>query len=815
MRSNFGKRLKIYTTLAILAASWLLMPFIEAAAQVRTPQGIRIITSFDTGWRFLKGDASGAEKPDFDDAAWRKLDVPHDWSIEGPFDKDNPTGGAGGFLPAGIGWYRKPFTLPADYARRRVFVEFDGVMANSDVWINGFHLGKRPYGYVSFRYELTGHLHFGTNKQNVLAVRADNSGQPASRWYAGAGIYRHVRLIATNPVHIEHWGTFITTPNVAADQATVRVRSAVVNQSEASRNVSLQITLIGPDGRTVQTAETKPQSVAAGKSADFQQDLLIKAPQIWDLDHPSLYRAVTRVRAGNTTLDDETTTFGIREFRFDAPTGFWLNGRNFKIKGVCLHHDASAFGAAVPLRAWERRLEVLRGLGVNAIRTAHNPPSPEFLDLCDRMGFLVMDELFDCWTVAKNPYDYHLYFREWSNIDVRDTVRRDRNHPSIIIYSAGNEIHDTPKAELAKGILRSLIATFHEHDPSRPVTQALFRPNVSRDYDNGLADLLDVVGQNYRENEILAAHRQKPSRKILGTENTHIREAWLALRDNPPYAGQFLWAGIDYLGESRQWPAIADNFGLLDRTGTPKPLAFQRQSWWSDQPMVFITRRVAPTALAPTDPGYGTAAQERRPQVLFSDWTPRNTQPHEENVEVYSNCEQVELFLNGKSLGAKPRPGGDSPRVWKVPFERGTLRAVATNNGQTVATHELRTAGKPARIVLAADRNRLAPVWDDVVYVTATVVDANGVMVPSASDLITFKVTGPGVVAAVDSADNNSHEPFQASQRKAYQGSCFAMLKANAPSGRITLIATAPNLTSGSVAINAVAPAAYAGVKIR
>src|SRR6266851_1934828 len=809
---NESTRFRVTMTNTIsksFARYWLLLSLLVALLSIvpaAFPQPVayaRVTSSFDSDWRFLKGDAPGAEKPDFDDSAWRKQNVPHDWSVEGPFDVKNPTGGAGGFLPAGIGWYRKHFSLPRDFHDRRIFVDFDGVMANSDVWINGFHLGKRPYGYVSFRYELTEHLSFG-NKPNVIAVRADNSAQPASRWYTGAGIYRHVRLVVTNPVHLRHWGTFVSTPQVSNVQATVRVQTEVTNQSTAARNVSLEITVIDPAGRLVQSAETKPMDIAAGAMVSFTQDLVVQNPQRWDLDHPNLYRAVARLRAGKTTVDDETVTFGIREFHFDADTGFWLNGSNFKIKGVCLHHDASAFGAAVPLRAWERRLETLKQFGVNAIRTAHNPPAPEFLDLCDRMGLLVMDELFDCWTVAKNPYDYHLYFKEWSNIDVRDTVRRDRNHPSVIIYSAGNEIHDTPKAELAKQILTALVATFHESDPTRPVTQALFRPNVSHDYDNGLADILDVVGQNYRENEILAAHRQKPSRKILGTENGHDRTVWLPLRDNPPYAGQFLWSGIDYLGESRAWPTIAYNSGLLDRTGTPRPLAFQRQSWWSDQPMVHIARRVAPAQLLPTDPGYGTPAQERRPQVLFSDWTPRNIQPHDENVEIYSNCEQVELFLNGKSLGPKPRPADDSPRVWNVPYSPGTLRAIGSNSGWAVAKYELRTAGKPGQILLAADRGTLTPSWDDVSDVTVTVADRNGVIVPNAHDLITFKIAGPGIIAAVDSADNNSHEPFQASERRAYQGRCFVMIKSTLASGRITLAASAPGLKSSSITITAV-----------
>ncbi|MGA2266866.1 MAG: glycoside hydrolase family 2 TIM barrel-domain containing protein [Bryobacteraceae bacterium] len=789
---------------------WLILLLLVTAAVQAAPAPVpglvRTTVSFDSDWRFLKADAPGAEKPGFADTAWRALNVPHDWSIEGPFDQKNPTGGAGGFLPAGIGWYRKHFTLPANYAKRRIFVEFDGIMANSEVWINGFRLGKRPYGYVSFRYELTGHVRFGDSDPNVLAVRADNSAQPASRWYAGAGIYRHVRLVVTDPVHLDQWATFVTTPRVAAGEATVRVETRVVNQSDAARTVMLEVTMLDLDGKTVQTAETRPQAIAAGKSADFEQEIAVKSPAIWDLDHPALYRAVAKVRAGKTTLDDEVVPFGIREFRFDAATGFWLNGKNFKIKGVCLHHDGGAVGAAVPLRVWERRLEQLKQLGVNAIRTAHNPPAPEFLDLCDRMGFLVMDEMFDCWTVAKNPYDYHLYFRDWSLTDTQDTVHRDRNHPSIVVYSAGNEIRDTPNAELAKSILKGLVDAFHQADPTRPVTQALFRPNVSHDYDNSLADLLDVIGQNYRENEILAAHEAKPARKILGTENQHGREVWLALRDNPPYAGQFLWSGIDYIGESRLWPYVIAGSGLLDHTGGIKPMAYERQSWWSLQPMVHVVRRVAPPpgpgGTAPTDPGYEQTV--RRPvQTLFSNWTPAGASAHNENVEVYSNCDEVELVLNGKSLGSKPHSADDAPRIWNVPFEPGAIQAIGRNQGQIAATHELRTAGKPLRIVLAADRARLTPDWDDVVYVTASVVDDHGVLAPGADQLIAFQVTGPGVIAAVDSADNASHEPFQASERHVFQGQCLAIVKASAGAGRIAVIASSPGLAAATVNIEA------------
>ncbi|HTV63014.1 MAG TPA: glycoside hydrolase family 2 TIM barrel-domain containing protein [Verrucomicrobiae bacterium] len=762
---------------------------------------VRTTLSFDSDWRFVQADPSGAEQTPFNDSDWRQLDVPNDWSIAGPYAQTNLAGGAGAFLPSGVAWYRKHFNLPPEDSDRRAFIEFDGVMANSDVWINGFHLGHRPYGYVSFSYELTGHLNFGGD--NVLAVRADTSRQPASRWYAGAGIYRHVRLVETSPVYIPQWQTFISTPQVNATLATVHAQVVVTNDDIAPRQIFLNIALVGPDGKVVATAQTPAQTIANSGAAQFDEDIPLGNPRLWDIQNPSLYQARVKVCGADSgvppaVFDDETVSFGIREFHFDAATGFWLNGRNFKIKGVCLHEEGSAFGTAIPLGVWQERLKTLKSLGVNAIRTAHNPPAPEFLDLCDRMGFLVLDEFFDCWTVGKNPYDYHLYFRTWSKTDERDSILRDRNHPGIILYSVGNEIHDTPHADLAKGILKGLLEVAHTTDPTRPVTQALLRPNRSHDYDDGLADMLDVIGQNYRENEILAAHDQKPSRKIIGTENHPARDSWVALRDHPAYSGQFLWSGIDYLGESRRWPVIAAGSGLLDRTTGIKPIGYEYASWWSDQPMVFMVRRVAPVEQITNDPGF--TPLDSRP-VLFPDWTPKNPNPHQENVEVYSNCKMVELFLNGKSLGAQEIHADASPRVWQVDYVPGALKAVARNGGTALATEVLRTAGPPARIVLAADCKEIANDWNSVAFVRAEVVDQNGVMVPDADNLISFTATAPGVIAAVDSADNSSHEPFQSDQRRAFRGTCVAYLKANAPSGRITVSASSPGLQNGSLII--------------
>jgi len=785
---------------SILALTFVFCTWLPVFAQSRAT------TSFDRDWLFLKSDAQGAEQSNFVDGSWRKLNVPHDWSIEGPFDKNNPTGGAGGFLPAGIGWYRKHFTVSKDQVNRRVFIDFDGVMANSEVWINGFHLGKRPYGYVSFQYELTGHLNLGGD--NVVAVRADNSGQPASRWYTGAGIYRHVRLVTMEPLHFANWGTFITTPKIDTGSATVKISSELVNQGSTGQPVSLQVDILDPKGKKIASAESPAASIGPGQTFDAGIVVSVNNPQLWDIGEGILYKAVARVRSNGKTVDEQTIPFGIREFHFDPATGFWMNGRNFKIKGMCLHHDGSAFGAAVPLAVWERRLTELRKLGVNAIRNSHNPAG-DFLDLADRMGFIVMDELFDQWTLPKNPYDYHLYFNEWSKIDVRDTVRRDRNHPSVIIYSAGNEIRDNhADQEKAKQTLRSLVDTFHENDPTRPVTQALFRPNIegANDYNNGLADILDVVGQNYREKEILAAYKQKPIRKIIGTENDRSSlDQWLAMRDHPEYSGQFVWAGVDYLGEARAWPNYAFSYGMLDRTARKRPLGWQRQSWWSEEPMVYLARRIAPNTAAPTDPGYDPNEQVRT-QVVFGDWTPKNLAPHPENVEVYSNCRDVELFLNGKSLGSKPKDPSDRPRNWMVTFEPGTVKAVCTGNAVTAGgtlppSYELRTAGPAAKILLSADKTRFTNDWNDVVFVTATVVDANGVPVPDGDQLINFEASGAGSIVAVDSSDNTDHDPFQTTKRKAFQGRCLAYIKTDKGSGTITIIATAGDLKSNKITI--------------
>lgn len=758
----------------------------QTTARITTPG----TTPFDTGWRFLQAEAAGAEQPGFNDAQWRSVSVPHDWSIEGAYDQANPTGRGGGYLPAGVGWYRKQFSLPASAEKRQFRIEFDGVMANSDVWINGVHLGKRPYGYSSFRYDLSAHLKFGAGQNNVLAVRADNAVQPASRYYTGAGIYRHVRLVNTEPVHFGAGGVFISTPQVSEKNASLRIASDIVNQSETAGEYLLQTTIFDPSGKTVLKAEMK-QHIAAGKSAELIQQLTLPSPQRWSLEQARLYRAVSVLRQGTKLLDEHSSTFGIREARFEAATGFWLNGINLKIKGVCLHHDAGALGAAVPLAAWRRRFELLREVGVNAIRTAHNPVAPEFLDLADQMGFLVMDESFDTWTAAKHNGEqgYNRFFTEWWAEDTRAMVLRDRNHPSIIMYSVGNEIHDNLNDAEGFKKYRQQQDLVHQLDPSRPVTMALFRPALSKVYENGFADTMDIVGQNYRENELVAAHKAKPERKVIGTENNHVLSAWLALRDNAFMAGQFLWVGFDYLGEN-DWPATTYDQGLFDRSGGWKPRGYQRQSWWSTQPVVHIVRRQDSS-------GGGVGA-------WVADWTPTDFDTYDDaKVEAYSNADEVELFLNGQSLGSKAKPANDSPRAWDVSFAPGSLRAVARNKGVEVASDELKTAGAPARIILSSNIATLGSTWDEVAYVTALVVDAKGIVNPNGSRTIHFSSSDSGAVIAVDNGNVTSHDAYQTSQCQTYRGRCIAIVRAKSGAASLSLKAAAAGLAEGSITINA------------
>ncbi|MCP3734632.1 DUF4982 domain-containing protein [Sphingomonas sp. RP10(2022)] len=803
--ARIGRRLRMHGAVAM--AALCLCPAIAARAAPRA------VTALADGWRFIQADPKDAEAATLDDKAWRTVSVPHDWAIAGPFDANAKAAGENGFLPSGVAWYRRTLDL-TPRPGRRYFVEFDGIMERSGVWVNGHHVGYRPMGYVSQRFDITRHL--DADGRTVMAVRADTSAAPSSRWYTGAGIYRRVRLIETGDVHIPQGGAYVRTARLDASGATLAIATDVHNAGVAANDVKVEVVLTGPDGREVARTMLPAATVAADRTVTVQGEIAVPHPRRWDIKDPVQYRATIRILgADGTTLDDDTVRFGIRDARFDPATGFWLNGRNFKLKGVALHHDGGAVGAAVPLDVWRQRLSTLKAQGVNAIRTAHNVPSPEFLDLADELGLLVMDELFDQWNVAKTPEDYHLFFGDWHQRDTLDMVRRDRNHPSIVLWSAGNEIHDTAYPVQAKAALRSILDIVHAADPSRPVTMALFRPNVTKDYDNGLADMLDVVGQNYRENELIAASRQNPKRSIVGTENAHNRVNWLPVRDYAPFSGMFLWTGVDYLGEANRsgWPNVQNPAGLLDRTGRQKISGMERESWWSARPVVHVVRNADPAAAGPATDGAGGPNQPALPTMiavatpkpkvaLFDDWTPANAAPHDETIEVYSNCRQVEAFLNGRSLGVQPLHQDASPRRWSVRYAPGEVRATCRDPGVGTVTDILRTAGKPARIVLEPDRSSVGSSFDDLTYVRARVVDATGTTVPEDGRRLRFAVDGAGTLVATDNGSSVDHTPFASPERAVLGGHAVALVR-GAGSGRFRVTATADGVAGDSIQLTA------------
>ena len=737
----------------------------------------RTTLSMDKDWRFKTGTFKESINPSFNDSEWRQLDVPHDWSIEGRYNKYNKTGRGGGYLPAGDGWYRKTFTVPVSDKSRKVLIQFDGVMANSEVYINGKLLGNQPYGYTSFEYDMTDHILFGENQKNVLVVRANNIPQPASRWYTGAGIYRHTRMIIKNPVHIAHWGVFVATPEVSTAKALVKANIQLDNKSDKQKSVTVKSTVVDQNGKEIKSASVS-KKIPANSSLNFDQNITVAKPALWSTETPNLYTLVTQVLEGKTVLDNETNTFGIRSIRYDAAKGFFLNEKPMKMYGVCLHHDGGGVGAAVPLGIWEYRFNKLKEAGINAIRTAHNPMAPEFYDLCDRMGFLVMNENFDTWEYAKNPHDYHLYFNDWWERDLTAMIKRDRNHPSVVLYSVGNEIRDNLNNEAGFKKYKQQQDLVHQLDPTRPVTMALFRPNVSGVYNNGFADMMDVVGQNYRPGELLAAHAQNPKRKVIGTENVHDVETYVALRDNEFMMGQFLWPGFDYLGEAL-WPQIAFAEGLFDKAGGWKRNGLLRKVWWGGKPAISVIRRA-------DNAGRGE---------WVHDWTPMDPITYEEAyIEVFSNAEEIEIFVNNESQGIRKVSKNHEPIRMNINYFKGELRAEARTNGKVVATEVHKTAGYPAKIKLIPHKTSIANNWNDVSIVKAVVTDDNGERVPDADHLIEFSIEGAGIILATDNGDVLSHASSKSGERNAYYGECYAIIQANKDSGTIKLKAKAEGI---------------------
>ncbi len=783
-----------------------------AAAEVqliRPGDGPRSTIDFDFDWRFAKGEFASAMSPDFDASQWRMLHLPHDWSIEGPFGPDYASGT--GFAPGGIGWYRKTFRVDPSAKNKLVVVEFDGVYDHAQVWINGHYLGGRPYGYSSFEFDLTPYLKW--NSDNLLAVRVDHSRFSDSRWYTGSGIYRHVRLRLTEKLRVATWGTFVTTPTVKPASAVVRVQTELQNDSGSDTPFQLELQILDADGSLV-TGHRASGSIANGTNAVVARDINVPNPKLWSPETPHLYTLRTRLVAANKPADETTNTFGIRTIRFDANKGFFLNDVSTKLKGVCLHHDAGAIGAAVPIKVWDRRLRTLKEIGVNAIRTSHNPPAPEFLDLCDRMGFLVKNEAFDEFTPSKNKwiagwnsgapsrFGYAENFEEWSRRDIQDLVRRDRNHPSVILWSIGNEVdyandpfshpvlgneyrpHHPPAEDLVRHG-KPLVAAVKELDTTRPVTAAL--ANVRMSDAVGFGDIFDVVGYNYQEQRYAEDHAQRPNRVIFGSENSHNWNAWLAVRDNGYISGQFLWTGIDYLGEAGRWPNHANGAGILDLCGFKKPLAWFRQSLWSDRPMVYISAS-----------GGGFGGQRRGRSEESWNWRSNSTV----TVRCVTTCPEVELSLNGRVIGTKRAAEAvEGMLSWEVPFEPGTLKAIGRDGTKSLAEYSLVTAGPAERIELIADTKKLSASERDICHIEYRIVDANGVRVPNANHLVTFNVEGAAEILGIGNGDLNSTEDYKDSKHKAFRGQGLLILQSTMKTGPINLSATAEGLAPATVTL--------------
>ncbi len=792
-----------------------------ASSSATTP---RVVINWDRDWRFGRSDSAIVMMPAFDDAGWRTIRVPHDWSNEEPFSPNYSSGN--GYAAGGVAWYRKHFTFEPAYQGRVITVEFDGIYDYAEVWLNNQFVGGRPYGYISFQLDLSRYLKFGA--ENVLAVRVDHSRSGDSRYYTGSGIYRQVRLCITDPLHIGSWGTFVTTPKVDDATARVRVETTVENAAAEFRAFVLQSDVVAPDGRTV-ASRTATGELAASKSSCVVQELDVSRPQRWSIDTPVRYTLRNRVTVAGKLVDETTTPFGIRTFAFDPAKGFSLNGQTLKLKGVCLHHDGGSVGAAVPVKVWERRLRLLRELGVNAIRTSHNPTAPEFLDLCDRLGFLVQDEAFDEFTPPKykwvtgwtlgvpGRYGYGEIFTEWSVRDMEDFVRRDRNHPSVIMWSIGNEIdggndpfsdpvlganyqpEDPPASDLVR-LGAPLAAVVRRLDPTRPVTAAL--ANVEMSDAVGFAGILDIVGYNYQELRYPADHEKFPRRVIYGSENRHDYSAWAAVRDHDYISAQFLWTGIDYLGEAGVWPNRGSGSGLLDLCGFKKPRAWFRQSLWSETPMVYLSAAVrSEAANAPANISQGSPAVDRAPRPPTEEhwnWPQGSTV----TVACYSNCAEVQLTLNGRLLGSKrSAEAGEGVLSWNLPYEPGVLKAVGLNGGTPVCAFALQTAGPASRIELRPDTTHLLNDGEDVCHLEYRIVDARGVRVPDAAAAVTFAVNGPGEIIGIGNGDLSNSENPRGRVHQAYQGRGLAILQSTRSAGRITVTATAAGLGSGDVVL--------------
>jgi beta-galactosidase len=805
-------------------------------ASCATKDAVERVADFNADWLFILDSTVDASARDFDDSSWEEVDLPHDWSVSFPFDSVNGEG-CTAYLPGGLGWYRKHFEIKAD-PDDKVFIHFDGVYNNSQYWINGEYLGEHPYGYSPFYFDLTPYLSEDGN--NVLAVKVDRTRYADSRWYSGSGIYRNVEIIKTKKLYIPVWGVFVTTPDVQKSEAGIRVSVQVKNEYDEDREFTLQTRILDANEEEVATLEDE-LSVKAGVSTMVIQDIQVTNPKLWSIDKPNMYKAVSTIHVKKEILDTYITDFGIRSFRFDPDEGFFLNGENLKIKGVCLHHDGGLTGAAVPRDVWKRRLSILKEGGCNAIRSAHNPASEEFLDLCDEMGFLVQDEFFDEWDYPKdkrlNQWERHddyisrgytEHFQEWAKKDLQETMLAHRNHPSIIQWSIGNEIEWTyPRNRMSTGYFNNMnwqgnyfwsqppftpgeirktynelealeyaigptaqkLADWtREMDTTRPVTANCILPSAS--FETGFADALDVVGFSYRRVMYDYAKKYYPEKVVMGTENLPQWHDWKAIEERDFVSGLFLWTGIDYMGESHDdWPKKATNSGLLDQAGFKKPSFHLYKTLWTEYPHVYISSNPASRSIFRI--ASDGRIEEKRPGAWETRtwfWHPVNEhwnyQPGEMTiVEVLSNCPEVELFLNGTSLGKKQLDEfPDRIMKWAVPFEPGELVAKGSI-GNKNTEYKVATALDPNKVLLNSDVDEIPADNYSVVHLLVQLIDENGVPVLHADRKLEFEIQGPVKMLGVDNGWERNVQTFQHNEIITHKGKALCIIQAGTGTG--------------------------------
>lgn len=800
---------------------FLLFAFLALVPGLVKAQDMNGKTLFNSAWSFHKGNINNEISGLTTETGWQTINLPHDWSIEGPFSDEWAS--ATGYLPGGIGWYKKSFSANNAWRGKQVFIYFDGVYKNSEVWLNGHSLGKRPNGFIAFQYELTPYLNL-TGK-NTIAVKVDHSEFADSRWYTGSGIYRNVYLIVKNPVHIGLWDVAFATPEVSLKKSTAKVNVDVTNSTGTTALVSVNVSLLDRSGKVVCNAQKQTQIAPGKQPVEFEQQIL--SPQLWDPESTNLYKLKVVLSSKGKKIDEITQPVGIRSIRFDKDKGFFLNGKSTKLKGVCIHDDAGALGVAVPEEVWVRRLRILKDAGVNSLRLSHNPHADYLYDLCDKMGFLVMDEAFDEWEIGKNKWvagwnvgtpsknGYHEHFKEWADRDVHDMVLRSRNHPSIIMWSIGNEIDypndpythevlntgrnpqiygkgylpDHPAASGLTPIAKRLVKAVKDIDTTRPVTAALAGVVMSNEV--GYPEVLDIVGYNYQEYRYPEDHKKYPDRIIYGSENGHQLQAWNAVDSNEYISAQYLWTGIDYLGEAGKWPQRSNGAGLIDLAGFKKTEYFFRQSLWAAKPMVYIGARAV------------TSAEDR------GIWSHRTAEPvwnwkpgDKIKVDCFTNCQEAELFLNGKSLGRQKLSGArNRTPSWQVDYEPGELVVKAYNNGTEVSMNSIKTAGEANQLKVITDNTTFGNKAKGLSQVEVYVTDKDGNPVFNADDEVTVNITGPAKLLGLESGSTTSHENYQANHRKALHGRLLAYIQTNGTPGKVNVQFSAGKLKPSTVTL--------------